>query len=308
MASEEVKIRRDTQTNLKAAVPVQGELGMDTTNTRLIIGNGSTSGGYPLPNYHDIQKNTFSYATTGGVVNAYTLTFDTHWAPQPYVAGHEYKFTPHITNTASSTLNVGGRGVVTIRKVENFVLANLIASDLVAGVPYIVIYNGSVWVLASGAGSLSDHSVTNVKLAQATPGSFITALQMLKAPCVIATGGAWLKYGEIKVPRDGTYTVRTHYARTSGGGLSLQIWKNGVALGANHTIGGGGFAEAWINENLAFSAGDLCQLYANCSTSVNAYNSTNDLMTALAYNQVTSFALMEAAPISWGNNYLYQTG
>jgi hypothetical protein len=45
--SVQVKHRRDSATNISTFTPAQGELIVDTTNNRVIVGDGSTVGGWP---------------------------------------------------------------------------------------------------------------------------------------------------------------------------------------------------------------------------------------------------------------------
>jgi hypothetical protein len=45
--SVQVKHRRDTAANISAFTPAQGELIVDTTNNRVIVGDGATAGGWP---------------------------------------------------------------------------------------------------------------------------------------------------------------------------------------------------------------------------------------------------------------------
>ena len=44
--SVQVKHRRDTAANIAAFTPAQGELIVDTTNNRVIVGDGATAGGF----------------------------------------------------------------------------------------------------------------------------------------------------------------------------------------------------------------------------------------------------------------------
>ncbi len=44
--SVQVKHRRDTATNIAAFTPAQGELIVDTTNNRVVVGDGATAGGF----------------------------------------------------------------------------------------------------------------------------------------------------------------------------------------------------------------------------------------------------------------------
>src|SRR5579863_1244507 len=45
--SVQVKRRRDTAANIASFTPAQGELIVDLTNNRVIVGDGSTVGGWP---------------------------------------------------------------------------------------------------------------------------------------------------------------------------------------------------------------------------------------------------------------------
>ncbi len=44
--SVQVKHRRDTAANIAAFTPAQGEIIVDTTNNRMVVGDGATVGGY----------------------------------------------------------------------------------------------------------------------------------------------------------------------------------------------------------------------------------------------------------------------
>jgi hypothetical protein len=61
-------------------------------------------------------------------------------------------FKPDVTNTGASTVNVNGLGAKSIQKVSSGSLVAVAASDLVATVPYLLIYNGTVFVMSSGTG------------------------------------------------------------------------------------------------------------------------------------------------------------
>ena len=52
--SVQVKHRRDTAANIAAFTPAQGELIVDTTNNRVIVGDGTTVGGWPAAKLAEI--------------------------------------------------------------------------------------------------------------------------------------------------------------------------------------------------------------------------------------------------------------
>jgi microcystin-dependent protein len=81
--------------------------------------------------------------TTGGTSTAYTLTTYQVFDSLAHMDGKVVAFTPHTTNTAGSpnvTLNVDGLGAKSIQVNPN---VELPAGYLVAGSPYVVIYNAS---------------------------------------------------------------------------------------------------------------------------------------------------------------------
>lgn len=150
--AKQVQIRRDTAANLAASTPAQGELGWDTTNKRLVGGDGTTAGGIWLPNFDDIQNNKFSYAASSGT-NTYTATL----TPAPTIgAGFSCKIKFGNANSGSSTLNLNSTGAVTIQKATSSGLVNLDAGDIQANVVYDLNHTGSVFVLSnpSNAGGL----------------------------------------------------------------------------------------------------------------------------------------------------------
>jgi hypothetical protein len=82
--------------------------------------------------------------TDGGAVNAYTVTSTP--AVPAYVARMIVLFSPTITNTGASTINVSGLGVKDIKSVSGAALA---ANELVPGILYFAVYNGTEFRLSS---------------------------------------------------------------------------------------------------------------------------------------------------------------
>lgn len=80
----------------------------------------------------------------GGLVNAYTLTPAN--ALPSYGTKMAAVFSPVVTNTGAATLNISGLGAKVVRRVDG---SDVAAGDLVAGVIYIAIYNGSEFRLLS---------------------------------------------------------------------------------------------------------------------------------------------------------------
>jgi hypothetical protein len=58
--SVQVKRRRDTAANIAGFTPAQGELIIDTTNNRMIVGDGATAGGFPAAKLSEVLTGTTS--------------------------------------------------------------------------------------------------------------------------------------------------------------------------------------------------------------------------------------------------------
>lgn len=142
MTAKQVQIRRDSATNLNAATPADGELGYDTTNDELRIGDGATAGGIHIPNSKMIQAQSYIEGTAGGSADAITLTLSP--VPASYVTGSRYVVKLTATNaTTTPTLNVNGLGAKTIKKKSSTGAAAMAAGDLQNGCIYSFHYDGT---------------------------------------------------------------------------------------------------------------------------------------------------------------------
>lgn len=141
MTAEQVQIRRDTAANLTAATPASGELGYDTTNKRLVIGDGTTAGGTKVTMAKDHQNQTYVAGTVGGTGDAITLTNSPVVAA--YAVNQRFSFKAGAANTGAVTLNVDSLGAKDVKKMNNGALAALVADDIVSGGMYDVMYDGT---------------------------------------------------------------------------------------------------------------------------------------------------------------------
>ena len=71
--SVQVKRRRDTAANIAVFTPAQGELIVDTTNNRLIAGDGVTPGGWPAAKLSEIGASALMQIAQGP--NGSTMQF-----------------------------------------------------------------------------------------------------------------------------------------------------------------------------------------------------------------------------------------
>jgi hypothetical protein len=60
--SVQVKRRRDTAANIAGFTPAQGEIVVDTTNNRMIVGDGATAGGFPAAKLSEVLTGTTALA------------------------------------------------------------------------------------------------------------------------------------------------------------------------------------------------------------------------------------------------------
>lgn len=121
-----------------------------------------------------------------GVANAYVITFI---AGQPipiaYVAGMEVVFKALNTNTAASTINVNGLGVVPIKRGNVVALA---ASDIVSGSMIRLTYDGTNFQMTGYLGTgTNTNSVTQVGIPYIADSGAANALIGTYSPAI--TGG-----------------------------------------------------------------------------------------------------------------------
>lgn len=141
MTATQTQLRRDTATNLSAATPAAGEPGWDTTNKRLVIGDGTTAGGIKVAMAKDQQNQTFTAGTVGGTGDAITLTNSPVVAA--YAVNQKFSFKAASANTGAVTLDVDSLGAKSVKKMNNGALAALAANDIISGGMYDVFYDGT---------------------------------------------------------------------------------------------------------------------------------------------------------------------
>lgn len=146
----QVQRRRGTASQCNAMTPAEGEIIVDLTADTTRVGDGSRAGGFIQPNFNHVQQNTFTFATTSGTANAITLT--TNPAVLSYGPGLGLIFIPAVSNTSSVTVNVSGLGNLNLLKPTDSGLVALEANDLIAGVAYNIICDGSQFQLPAAVG------------------------------------------------------------------------------------------------------------------------------------------------------------
>jgi hypothetical protein len=130
-----------------------------------------------------------SWVYTGvdtGAVNAYVITFVAGQPiPTAYVAGMEVVFKALNTNTAASTINVQGLGVVPIKRGNVIALS---ASDIVSGSIIRLTYDGTNFQMTGYLGTgTNTNSVTSVGIPYIADSGAVNALIGTYSPAI--TGG-----------------------------------------------------------------------------------------------------------------------
>jgi len=203
MATTQVKRRRGTAAQCDAMTPAEGEIIVDTTNDRVRVGDGSTSGGISVPNAFDIQKNSFSAATAGGTADALTLTLTP--APASYTSNMSVSFKAASTNTGAATLNVNGLGATNLRKSSGGSIVALSAGDIVSGAFYTAYYDGTNFVLEGAGGGVASVTGSGGITVSPTTGSPNVSLNTNNAMGVGAI--AFLRYVDTPNLSNGSTTA-----------------------------------------------------------------------------------------------------
>ena len=73
--SVQVKHRRDTAANIAAFTPAQGEIIVDTTNGRMIVGDGATAGGIPAAKLSEVLTGANAMTQVAQGANGSTMQF-----------------------------------------------------------------------------------------------------------------------------------------------------------------------------------------------------------------------------------------
>jgi len=89
-------------------------------------------------------------ANLGGTANAITATSGSSLTA--LLLGHRFSFTAEATNTGATTFNVDSIGATTVSKFIGGAIAALEANDIVNGLAYEVVYDGTRFLLCPAGG------------------------------------------------------------------------------------------------------------------------------------------------------------
>lgn len=164
MPNNQVQLRRGTTAENDAMTGADGEITFDTDLNRVRARDGSTAGGFSIPNHKDLQNSAMVAGAAGGTADALTLTLIP--APTAYATYQRYIFKASSTNTVSAaTLNVNGLGAKALKRLVGGTLRALAAGDITSGRIYEAIYDGTQFVLTGAAMPFTSAAITASTLA-----------------------------------------------------------------------------------------------------------------------------------------------
>lgn len=173
MTATQTQLRRGTESQCDAGTPVEGEVWVDTTNDRLRLGDGLTTGGIEIPNAFDLQDGSFTSAVSSTGTNDIVLTFDPPIAS--YVTGMEVNFFAPATNSGAVTIDAGD-GPIAFEKISGGAITAMVSGDIVSGAPYTARFNGTKFIQVGGAGGVSQVTGTDGISVSPTSGSPIVRI------------------------------------------------------------------------------------------------------------------------------------
>lgn len=300
----QVKIRRDTASNMASTTPVEAELFYDQTNKRLGIGDGTLVGGIPHQSYNDARVGTFNRGTVGGSANAITITMSP--ANTSYASFLKVGFLATATNTGAVQVNIDSLGNVDLQKVAGGSFVPLVAGDIVNGVYYEIIRVGSIFQIVGGVGGAGASSVGQ--------GQLKTSSGTISASAFSADG--LLYYGLPIAGPGGEYGFSIDSRLDSGGGVTAAGWLNATSsssytqyftpfsIGLGATISG---RQRYITSSPPYDLGDgevggFLFFLVNSSGDVVAHYAADS--PPWAYNGPTCIRAEEQCPVS-GKKYNY---
>ena len=163
MPNNQVQLRRGTTAENNAFTGADGEITFDTDLDRARTHDGSTAGGFSIPNHKDVQNSAMVAGAAGGTANALTLTLAP--APTAYATYQRFIFKASSSNTGAATLNVNSLGAKAIKRLVDGTLRALIAADITSGRVYEAIYDGTQFVLVGGPSRFTSAAISSPTLA-----------------------------------------------------------------------------------------------------------------------------------------------
>lgn len=245
----QVQRRRGTESQCEAMTPAEGEIIVDLTSDTTRVGDGLRQGGFIQPNAFHIQQRKFDFAVAGGTGNAITLTLTP--VPISYAQPFSIRFKATAANTGAVTVDVNSLGTKSIKKISNGAASDLIANDVVSGGFYDIVYDGTQFIIVSGAGGGSSSTMTAGSNLVASTGSVTLFTTSRNVSGLFQVGPGF------RVPYAGTVRASMEAAKSLGTSF---YWYRNLSLVGTSMVPGSGGGYASFSQDLSVSAGDLITL------------------------------------------------
>lgn len=208
------------------------------------------------------QGGIFTYAASTTGTDTYAANLVPALAAYVTGMGVRIKFT--TANTGACTLNLNGLGAKSVKLRDG---TDPLDGDVAAGGTVDLVYDGTNFVIDASIRASNSEAVAGTNSTKfVTP--YHTAVTVVASDTVLAqsaststtNSGSYVLAKEIVANVSGTYRVVFGLLSQLGGDYGFgRIYKNGVAFGTERTTIS--TSEQTYTEDLAFSAGDLIQLY-----------------------------------------------
>ena len=287
MTSTRRQMRRGTAAEIAAATPALAEPGYDTTNKRMVVGDGSTAGGILIPNSVDIQKAAFTAAVAGGTANALTISTARNPSTLDVLTFARVKIA--TDNTGAATLTWGSLPATAIKKYVGASKVDVVAGDLKAGKIVHLDFDGTDFVLFSdGGGSVPSGAIMDYAGSAAPTGWLMCAGQAISRT---AYADLYAAIGTTFGTGDGTTTFnlpdlrgRVSAGKDNMGGTAASRLTSGGSGVVGTTLGASGGGETHTLTTSEMPAHSHTQRGSNAGSGTG----TNYSSTASAGNQINT--------------------
>lgn len=220
--STQQKLRGGSSVQHEAFTGAEREVTFDTTRKGLVAHDALRAGGWPIPNFSEIQRRSFTAGNAVGVdTGAITITLP---VPPPGGEGGivpflSVTFKADANSTGACTVNLNETLDIPLKKMSGGALEDIEADDIVTGGIYTISFNGTSWILEGGPGG--GGSIIKTRVVYSPGGSTWVKPEGLLFIDVMAQGGGGggaSATSSYPGGAGGTSSFGTHCSATGGAG------------------------------------------------------------------------------------------